>query len=59
MDFEDFSFILNTMPKVFNRRLQAKRLLFCNILVENETGGEGMANSGLSFFYQLEKPKLR
>lgn len=59
MDFEDFSFILNTMPKVFNRRLQAKRLLFCNILVENETGGEGMAISGLSFFYQLEKPKLR
>ena len=32
-DFGDFSFIVNAMPKVFNRRLQAKRSLFCNILV--------------------------
>ncbi len=56
-DFNSLSFIINWLPQVFIRRLQAKRVMYCSVRAENDNPGEGMEISKLAFVYQLEKPK--
>jgi len=59
VDFADFSFILNSMPKLFCRRIRSKRTLYCSLRITNEDLNAGLAINQVAFIYAPEKPKIR